>query len=154
MTFQENPTYKDVSSTIDKLNLMLTYQEPKYVHHGQSIHRLAHKYYKRQYNKDYTSQMTPQISEVFDIKCCNNAGFNITLKNEEATHAYVFNQLYAYVLSTCNNDQYGWSQYTPTDEIQPFDGVITTGSYYIETSCDPNNVRTNRTKHQTSNIKH
>ena len=30
MTFQENPTYKDVSSTIDKLNLMLTYQEPKY----------------------------------------------------------------------------------------------------------------------------
>ena len=37
------------------------------------------------------------------------------------------------MLSTCNNDQYGWSQYEPTDEIQPFDGVITTGSYYIET---------------------
>ena len=31
------------------------------------------------------------------------------------------------------DDSYGWSQYTPTDEIQPFDGVITTGSYYIET---------------------
>ena len=31
MTFQEHPTYKDVSSTIDKLNLMLTYQEPKYI---------------------------------------------------------------------------------------------------------------------------
>ena len=62
MTFQENPTYKDVSSTIDKLNLMLTYQEPKYFYHGQSIHRLAHEYYERNYNKDYTSQMTPQIS--------------------------------------------------------------------------------------------
>ena len=37
------------------------------------------------------------------------------------------------MLSTCNNDQYGWSQYEPTDEIQPFDGVITTGSYNIET---------------------
>ena len=42
------------------------------------------------------------------------------------------------MLSTCNNDQYGWSQYEPTDEIQPFDGVITTGSYYIETNnCFP-----------------
>ena len=138
MTFQENPTYKDVSSTIDKLNLTLTYQEPKYFYHGQSIHRLAHEYYERNYNKDYTSQMTPQISEVFDSKFCKNTGFNITLKNEEATHAYDFNKLYAYVLSTCNNDQYGWSQYTPTDEIQPFDGVITTGSYYIETNnCFP-----------------
>ena len=55
------------------------------------------------------------------------------MKNEEATHAYDFNTLYAYVLSTCNNDSYGWSQYEPTDEIQPFDGAIATGSYYIET---------------------
>ena len=43
---------------------MLTYQEPEYSHHGQSIHRLAHEYYERNYNTDYTSQMTPQISEV------------------------------------------------------------------------------------------
>ena len=42
------------------------------------------------------------------------------------------NKLYAFVLGTCNNDDYGWSQYAPTDEIQPFDGVIATGSYYIE----------------------
>lgn len=60
------------------------------------------------------------------------------MKNQEATHAYDLNKLYAYVLSTCNNDQYGWSQYAPTDEIQSFDGVITTGSYYIETdNCFP-----------------
>ena len=112
---------------------MLTHQESNYFYHGQSIHRLAYEYYERNYDKDYTSQMTPQISEVFNSSFCKNAGFNITLKNEEATHAYDFNKLYAYVLSTCNNDQYGWSQYEPTDEIQPFDGVITAGSYYIET---------------------
>ena len=82
--------------------------------------------------------MTPQISEVFDSDFCKNTWFNITLKNEEATHAYDFNKLYAYVLSTCNNDEYGWSQYAETDEIQRFDGVITTGSYYIETNnCFP-----------------
>jgi hypothetical protein len=82
--------------------------------------------------------MTPQVSELFDSKFCKNTGFNITLKNEEATHAYDFNKLYAFVLSTCNNDEYGWAQFTPTDETKPFDGTITTGSYYIETdNCFP-----------------
>ena len=138
VTIQEHATYNDVALTINTLNLMLTNQEPKYMYNGQSIHRLAHEYYERNYNKDYTSQMTPQISEIFDSIFCKNTGFNITLKNQEATHAYDFNKLYAYVLSTCNNDQYGWSQYAPTDEIQSFDGVITTGSYYIETdNCFP-----------------
>jgi hypothetical protein len=84
------------------------------------------------------SRMTPQVSELFDSKYCKNTGFNITLKDEEATHAYDFNKLYAFVLSTCGDDEYGWSQYTPTDEIQPFDGTIATGSYYIETdNCFP-----------------
>ena len=41
--------------------------------------------------------------------------------------------MYAFVLSTCCDDNYGWPQYNPTDEILPFDGTITTGSYYIET---------------------
>ena len=58
ITIQENPTYKDVSSTIDKLNFN---QEQKYVYHGQSIHRLAHEYYERNYNKDCSSQMTPRF---------------------------------------------------------------------------------------------
>ena len=64
MTFQENPTYKDVSSTIDKLNLLLTYQEPKYFYHGQSIHRLAHEYYERQYNKDYVTNDTANFRSI------------------------------------------------------------------------------------------
>ena len=67
MTFQENPTYRDVSSTIDKLNLMLTYQEPKQLYHGQPIHRLAHEYYERNYNKDYTSQMTSKFQKSLTV---------------------------------------------------------------------------------------
>ena len=47
VTIQENATYKDVALTIDKLNLMLTNQEPKYMYNGQSIHRLAHEYYTK-----------------------------------------------------------------------------------------------------------
>ena len=49
ITIQENPTFKDVCLTIDKLNLMLTHQESKYFYHGQSIHRLAYEYYERNY---------------------------------------------------------------------------------------------------------
>ena len=50
----------------------------------------------------------------------------------------IFNKLYAYVLSTCNNDKHGWPQFTATDEIQEFDGTITAGSYYVETqNCFP-----------------
>ena len=50
----------------------------------------------------------------------------------------IFNKLYAYVLSTCNNDKYGWAQFTATDEIQEFDGTMTAGSYYVEIqNCCP-----------------
>jgi hypothetical protein len=58
ITIQENPTYREVESTIEKLNVTAS---PKYLYHGQSIHRLAQKYYGINYNKDYTSQMTPQV---------------------------------------------------------------------------------------------
>ena len=51
---------------------MLANQEPTYLYDGQSIHRLAHEYYENNYNKYYTSQMTPQISEVFDSDFCKN----------------------------------------------------------------------------------
>ena len=135
ITIQENPTYREVESTMEKLNVSAS---PKYLYHGQSIHRLAHEYYEIIYNKDYTSQMTPQVLKLFVSKFCKNAGFNVTLKNEKPTHCFDFNKLYAFVLSTCNDDKYGWSQFMPIDETKPFDGEITTGSYYIETdNCFP-----------------
>ena len=49
ITIQEKPTYREVVSTIEKLNVTAS---PKYLYHGQSIHRLAHEYYERDYNKD------------------------------------------------------------------------------------------------------
>ena len=34
-----------------------------------------------------------------------------------------------------NCDKYGWSMFSPTDEVKPFDGTIDTGIYFIETDC-------------------
>ena len=37
-----------------------------------------------------------------------------------------------------NCDNYGWSMFTPTDEVKPFDGTIDAGMYFIETdNCFP-----------------
>ena len=32
-----------------------------------------------------------------------------------------------------NGDTYGWSIFTPTDEVKPFDGIIETGMYFVTT---------------------
>ena len=32
-----------------------------------------------------------------------------------------------------NCDMYGWSMFSTTDEVKPFDGNIATGIYYVET---------------------
>ena len=35
-------------------------------------------------------------------------------------------------------NNYGWSMFTPTDEVKPFDGTIDAGMYFIETdNCFP-----------------
>ena len=46
--------------------------------------------------------------------------------------AFDINIQYTNIL--CNCDKYGWSLYTPTDEVKEFDGEIDTGLYYIETN--------------------
>jgi len=130
MTIQENTGYIAVASTIQKLNSNTT---EEYIYHGQSIHRLAHEYYERNHNKNYKSQLSPQVANVFNDKLSKNTAFNITLKETQATHAYDFNKLYASILRCCGDD-FGWCQYMPTDFIQPFDGQITTGFYHVITT--------------------
>jgi hypothetical protein len=46
--------------------------------------------------------------------------------------AFDINKQYTNIL--CNCDAFGWSLYTPTDEVKHFDGVIDTGLYYVETN--------------------
>ena len=138
ITIQENTDYKDVASTIEHLNTNITIDADKYLYHGQSIHRLAHDYYERNHNKNYNSQMSPQVADVYNDPLSKNTAFNVTLKEVEATYAVDFNKMYAYILKCCCNDKFGWSQYTPIDLIQPFDKTITTGTYFVTTTnCNP-----------------
>jgi len=77
VTIQENTDYKAVASTIERLNSSTT---EEYVYHGQSIHRLAHEYYERNHDKDYQSQLSPQVADIFNDKLSTNTALNITLK--------------------------------------------------------------------------
>ena len=133
ITIQENTDYKEVATTIDTLNKDINLDEDKYIYHGQSIHRLAFEYYECNFNKDYKSQMSPQIVDIFNDKSSKNTAFNITLKDVQATDAYDFNKLYSSILRYCG-DKFGWCSYLPTDYIEPYDKDIKTGFYYIETN--------------------
>ena len=81
--------------------------------------------------------MTPQVADIFNDRSSKNTAFNITLKDIQATDAYDFNKLYASILRCCD-DNFGWAQFMPVDEVQPFDGNITTGIYFVVTdNCVP-----------------
>ena len=102
-------------------------------YHGQSLHRLPHDVYEQNYTTKYISHMSPHVSDIFNDTSSKNTAFNITIKPVQATKAYDFNKLYAYILLCCNNDDiYGWSQFLPTDEVKPFDGVISKGIYFVK----------------------
>ena len=59
----------------------------KNIYHGQSIHRLAFEYYDRNYNKEYKSEMSPQVADIFNGKSSKNTAFNITLQDAQTTTA-------------------------------------------------------------------
>ena len=64
-----------------------------------------------------------------------NSPFLEFYKNTGET-AYDKNKQYTNILMNC--DTYGWSLFTPTDEVKPFDGTIDAGMYFIETdTCFP-----------------
>ena len=133
MTIQENTDYREVVSTIDILNKDIVSDKDKYFYHGQSIHRLAFEYYEQNHNKEYKSELSPQVADIFNDKSSKNTAFNITLKDVQATDAYDFNKLYSSILQFCG-DKFGWCSYLPTDCIKPYDENIKTGFYYVETN--------------------
>ena len=65
---QENKDYREGASTIETLNKDIVADDEKYIYHGKSIHRLAFEYYDRNYNKEYKSEMSPQVATIFDGK--------------------------------------------------------------------------------------
>ena len=78
MTIQENTDYRETASTIETLNKYIVLDEEGYFCHGQSILRLAFEYYERNYNKEYKSELSPQIADIFNGTSSKNTSFNIT----------------------------------------------------------------------------
>ena len=76
------------------------------------------------------SSMSPHFFEIFERKLSMNSAFN-ELYNKRIDIAIDKNKLYAYILTNC--DEFGWSRFTPLDEVQHFDGTIEIGIFYVET---------------------
>ena len=126
ITIQENINYKEVRNTITRLNQNITID--KYIYCGQPLQRIAHEYFERNFDKNYMSQMSPEIANVFDNALSKNTAFNLTLQNVQATHAYDFNKLYSTILREW--DRHGLCQFLPTDNVALYDGNITTAFSY------------------------
>jgi hypothetical protein len=129
--YEENVDYMDVKCTIDELNDGVAVEKQKYVYTGQPLHMLAHEYYMNTYDKRIESSMSPQIFEIFESQLSKNSAFN-EFYDKHIDIAIDKNKFYAFILQTC--DSFGWSRFTPEDEIQHFDGEIQTGIFYIETN--------------------
>ena len=127
----ENPNYNDVNCTIDTLNEDIEKDSDKYNYTGQSHHNLAYQYFTNNYDKNILSYCTPQIYDILTSKLCMNSPF-LEFYEKEGDIAFDINKQYTNIL--CNCDAFGWSLYTPTDEVKRFDGVIDTGLYYVETN--------------------
>ena len=96
ITIQENTSYEDVASTIEHLNTNITIDVDKYLYHGQSIQRLAHEYYERNNNKNYNSQISPQVADVYNDPLSKNTAFNKTLKDVEHTPSTLITCMHTY----------------------------------------------------------
>ena len=127
----ENPKYNDVKCTIDTLNENIEKDSDKYNYTGQSNHSLAYQYFTNNYDKNILSYCTPQIYDILTSKLCMNSPF-LEFYEKEGDIAFDINKQYTNIL--CNCDGFGWSLYTPTDEVKHFDGAIDTGLYYVETN--------------------
>ena len=102
----------------------------KYNYTGQSHHSLAYQYFTNNYDKNILSVCSPQSYEILTSKLCMNSAFLEFYKNN-GDIAFDINKQYTNILLRC--DKYGWCKFTPMDEVQPFDGNIETGIYYVET---------------------
>jgi len=127
----ENTKYKDIKMTIDTLNEEIKNDSHRYNYTGQHHHNLAHQYFTNNYDKNILSYCSPQLYDILTSKLCMNSPF-LEFYGNNGDIAFDINKQYTNIL--CNCDSFGWSIYAPTDEVKPFDGVIDTGLYYVETN--------------------
>ena len=125
---EENPNIECVLHIIDKLNRD---SPSKYRYMGQSLYTLAYEYFIKRFDRNIVSYCSPQIYNI--LKNNINSPFLEFYKNSGKV-AYDKNKQYTRILRSC--DDFGWSIFSPTDEIKTFNPIadIETGLYFIETS--------------------
>jgi len=131
IVLDENLHYHDIKSTIETLNEEITDDTYKYNYTGQHHHTLAYQYFTNNYDTNIMSCCSPQLYDILISKLCMNAPL-LEFYKTDGDIAFDKNKQYTNIL--CNCDSFGWSMFSPTDEVEPFDGFIDTGMYYVETT--------------------
>ena len=131
ITIDENENYDNVKLTMDTLNLDITKEQNKYKYTGQSLHSLAYAYYTNNYDRQIMSKCSPQVYEILTSKTSMNSPL-LEFYKEKGEIAFDVNKQYTNILINC--DDYGWAIYMPTDEVEPYDGKIDTGRYWVDTN--------------------
>ena len=71
MIIEENTQYSSVQATIDTLNDGIQSDKDKFFYHEQSLHSLAIEYYRKSFDDDIFSFLSPELMAV--LASCKNA---------------------------------------------------------------------------------
>jgi len=132
MVIEENIAYSAVRSTINDLNNRPVSDKDKYQYHEQSLHQLAIEYFEKEFDNNILSMLSPEVMDI--LEGCMRAP-PTEFYNNNATIAYDKNKCYINILRCC--DRFGWSRFTASDQVEPYDGKhITAGLYYVVNNND------------------
>ena len=70
ITIDENQHYDDIKATMETLNERIDKDELKYIYTGQNHHSLAYAYYTNNYDRNITSNSSPQVYDILTSKLC------------------------------------------------------------------------------------
>ena len=127
-----NPDYHIVNKTIATLNARDTQQ--KYEFKNQRLQTLACEYFDNEFGGLPKSSMNESGDKLFHSEFIRNCQFNgfFQKPTSDDLTACDFNKHYTSNLMG-EDLKFGWSVFNVFDEIEPFDGTIKTGYYYVET---------------------
>jgi hypothetical protein len=125
-----SPDFYVIKSICDNLNAVLSTNEKPYDYKGKTVHSLAMEYFTRNYkhelsflNNDGDDVMSSPLNSAWNE-------YYYYPDESENIHAYDFNKHYR---SCLTNNKWGFSVYSPVDEVKEFSGKIVEGFYYIIT---------------------
>ena len=72
---EENEKYEDIKMIISTLNKSIEKDINKYIYNGQRHHNLAYEYDTNNFDKNISSNCSPQLYEILTSKACMNSPF-------------------------------------------------------------------------------